>query len=95
MNQFNNDLEVEIAGGGDPPIPQSLSRLQAEYEGRWSQGGRDDQEFAIEADNKFIVHCVLFQFDHVARTCALGITIGDKGYWGRGYGRDAIGVLLD
>jgi hypothetical protein len=26
---FNNDLEVELAGGGDPPIPQSLARLQA------------------------------------------------------------------
>lgn len=24
---FNNDLEVELAGGGDPPIPQSLTRL--------------------------------------------------------------------
>jgi RimJ/RimL family protein N-acetyltransferase len=25
----------------------------------------------------------------------LGITIGDKAYWGRGYGRDALTVLLD
>ena len=25
--QFNNDLEVELAGGGDPPMPQSLERL--------------------------------------------------------------------
>jgi hypothetical protein len=24
---FNNDLEVELNGGGDPPIPQSLARL--------------------------------------------------------------------
>ena len=25
---FNNDLEVELSGGGDPPMPQSLERLQ-------------------------------------------------------------------
>lgn len=25
----------------------------------------------------------------------LGITIGDKEYWGKGYGREAIGLLLD
>ncbi len=29
--QFNNDVEVELAGGGDPPYPQSLERLQAEF----------------------------------------------------------------
>ena len=29
---FNNDLAVELAGGGDPPMPQSLERLQAEFD---------------------------------------------------------------
>jgi hypothetical protein len=24
---FNNDLEIEILGGGDPPEPQALERL--------------------------------------------------------------------
>lgn len=92
---FNNDVEVELAGGGDPPMPQSLARLQAEFDARVSQGGRDDAGFAIEADGKFIGQCALFQFEHTAQTCMLGITIGDKAYWGRGYGRDAVRVLLD
>ncbi len=93
--QFNNDVEVELAGGGDPPMPQSLARLQAEFDTRVSQGGRDDAGFAIEADGKFIGQCALFQFDATAQSCMLGITIGDKNYWGRGYGRDAVRVLLD
>jgi RimJ/RimL family protein N-acetyltransferase len=93
--QFNNDLEVELAGGGDPPLPQSLARLQAEFDARASQGGRDGTSFAIEADHKLIGQCALFQFDQVARTCELGITIGDKDYWGRGYGREAVALLLD
>ena len=93
--QFNNDLEVELAGGGDPPIPQSLARLQAEYDQQVSKGGRDGTSFAIEADGKFIGACALFQFDTVAHTCALGITIGDKAYWGRGYGREAVNLLLE
>jgi len=92
--QFNNDLEVELAGGGDPPLPQSLARLQAEYEQQISKGGRDGTSFAIEADDKFIGSCALFQFDTVAHTCALGITIGDKDYWGRGYGREAVNLLV-
>lgn len=93
--QFNNDLEVELAGGGDPPLPQSLARLQAEFDSGVSQGGRDGTNFAIEADGQCIGQCSLFAFDEVARTCQLGITIGDKAYWGHGYGREAITLLLD
>lgn len=93
--QFNNDVEVEVAGGGDPPIPQSLARLQADFDANVGKGGRDGTSFAIEADGVFIGGCALFQFDAVARTCSLGITIGDKNYWGRGYGTDTVRVLLE
>ncbi len=93
--QYNNDLAVELAGGGDPPMPQSLERLQAEFDANAAKGGRDGAGFAIEADGKFIGHCGLFNFDETAHTCELGIGIGDKAYWGRGYGREAITLLLD
>ncbi len=86
---------MELAGGGDPPTPQSVARLHAEYDAQVSAGGRDGTSFAIEADGVCIGQCALFQFDAVAQSCALGITIGDKGYWGRGYGGDAIRLLLD
>lgn len=93
--QFNNDVEVELASGGDPPIPQSLSRLYAEYDHEASKGGRDGSNFAIEAEGKCIGQCALFNFNETSQTCELGITIGDKAYWGHGYGRDALQCLLD
>jgi RimJ/RimL family protein N-acetyltransferase len=93
--EFNNDLEVELAGGGDPPTPQSLARLQAEYEQEAAKGGRDGPAFAIEADGKFIGQCALFNINATAQTCELGITIGDKEYWGRGYGRESIRLLVE
>ena len=37
----------------------------------------------------------LFHQDAVARTCELGITIGDRAYRGRGYGREPVGSLVD
>jgi len=92
---FNNDLEVELAGGGDPPIPQSLARLEAEFDQDASRGERDGARFAIEADGQFIGQCALFRLNETDRTCELGIGIGDKAYWGRGYGREAIKLLLD
>lgn len=93
--EFNNDVEVELAGGGDPPMPQSLARLESEYDQDLARGGRDGAGFAIEAGGKFIGQCALFNFDSTAHTCELGITIGDKDYWGKGYGREAITLLLD
>jgi RimJ/RimL family protein N-acetyltransferase len=93
--EFNNDLEVELAGGGDPPIPQSLARLETEFDQNASRGGRDGGHFAIEADGKLIGQCALFNFSEYHYTCELGIAIGDKAYWGRGYGREAIKLLLD
>lgn len=96
--EFNNDPEVELAGGGDPPIPQSLERLEAEFEENAKKGGRDGTNFAIEADGKFIGQCGLYGFDDfkgVPHRCDLGIAIGDKDYWGRGYGREALGLLVD
>lgn len=93
--EFNNSLEVELAGGGDPPIPQSLERLEAEFDADVGRGGRNGASFAIEADGKFIGGCALFNFNDTAHTCELGITIGDLEYQGKGYGREAIGLLLD
>lgn len=92
---FNNDLEVELAGGGDPPMPQSPERLQAEFDQKVSGGGRDGTSFAIEADGQCIGQCALFNINDTARTCELGITIGDKSYWGRGYGRESVALLVE
>lgn len=91
---FNNDVAVELAGGGDPPIPQTLARLEAEFDQAVGSGGRDGMAFAIEADGQFIGQCALFNVNNTAHTCELGITIGDKDYWGKGYGSAAIQLLL-
>ncbi len=94
LHAMSNDLEIEIAGGGDPPMPQSLARVEADFDREAAQGGRERGFFAIEADSKFIGLIVLHKFDETARTAALGIAIGDKAYWGRGYGREAVRLIL-
>jgi RimJ/RimL family protein N-acetyltransferase len=93
--EFNNDLEVELAGGGDPPMPQSLERLQADFDRETAKGGRNDATFAIDVGGQFIGVCGLSNFNPTAQTCELGIGIGDKAYWGQGYGREAVRLLLE
>ena len=95
LREFRNDLEVELAGGGDPPLPTPPERLEKEFEQAVVEKRRDRTDFAIEADGECIGTCGLFDIDEAARHAELGITIGVKEYWGRGYGREAVGLLLD
>lgn len=95
LHTFNNDLAVELAGGGDPPMPQSLARLELEFDSQASGGGRDGSVFAIEADKNFIGMVVLVNQDAVGRTSEMGITVGNKLYWGKGYGREAVSLIID
>lgn len=93
--QFNNDLAVELAGGGDPPMPQSLDRVVADYDRSVAAGGRDGAVFAIEVEGAFIGICQFSNVNETAHTCELGIAIGSKEHWGRGYGREAVSMLLE
>lgn len=99
IHAINNDVEVELAGGGDPPWPQSLAQAYADYDRRAAEGGRDGNShgvtFGIEADGQLIGFCGLNQRDPFAGTAELGITIGNKAYWGRQYGREALRLLVD
>ncbi|MEZ4522822.1 MAG: GNAT family protein [Thermomicrobiales bacterium] len=76
-------------------MPQSLQRLEAEFDRGAGEGGRDGAWFAIEVDGTFIGQCGLHNFNETSRTAELGIGIGDKDYWGRGYGREAVNLLVE
>ena len=53
------------------------------------------QRFAIETlDGVVIGNCTYYDIDRPRRQCELGIVIGDKAYWGKGYGEDAVRTLL-
>lgn len=91
---FNNDLEVELLSSDRPPAPFPLAAGEASFDRR-VQEGRPDHWFAIEADHSVIGACGLMGFDETARTSALGIRIGERAYWGKGFGRDAVATLID
>jgi RimJ/RimL family protein N-acetyltransferase len=53
-------------------------------------------EFAIEtlSEQRYIGTIGLHNIDWLSRHAQLAIVIGDKEYWGRGYGTDAVRLLL-
>jgi RimJ/RimL family protein N-acetyltransferase len=92
--ELKNDIEIELLASDQAPAPMELARIQLAFDEHLRLDGHENAWFAIETQSKFIGQCLLHRFDHAARTCALGITIGDRDYWGRGYGREAVNLLL-
>ena len=94
-----NDVEVELLSGGAPPTPTPLASATAVFERM--REDPDSVNFGIVAKevrtepDALIGQCGLFRQDALARTAEVGIIIGDREYWGRGYGRDALNLLLD
>lgn len=54
------------------------------------------QRFAIDTlDGKHIGNCMYYNIDRIKGEAELGIMIGDRDYWGKGYGTDAVATLVE
>lgn len=45
-------------------------------------------------DGRHIGNVMYYNIDTIRREAELGITIGERGYWSRGYGRDAVSTVV-
>ncbi|MCC6960094.1 MAG: GNAT family N-acetyltransferase [Dehalococcoidia bacterium] len=92
--EFLNDVELLLLASDGPPMPMEYERVVAEFEQHLARPRRDLIWFGMEVQGgKFIGQSILHHFDHAARSCELGITIGDADYRNRKYGRDAVALL--
>jgi RimJ/RimL family protein N-acetyltransferase len=48
----------------------------------------------LKETDEMIGNCGLIDVDHLARTCEIGLFIGNKAMWGRGYGPEAMDLLM-
>jgi RimJ/RimL family protein N-acetyltransferase len=67
-----------------------LYEEEIQYDAPWSR------RFAIDtaADQRHIGNCMYYDINFTAGAAELGILIGDRDYWSRGYGTDAVDTLL-
>jgi RimJ/RimL family protein N-acetyltransferase len=82
----------------DAVTPLSLS--YAEYLARYAVDLRCPstrrQRFAIEtSDGEHIGNCTYYAINHKRGEAELGIMIGNRNYWDKGYGVDAVNNLLE
>ncbi|MBN1979496.1 MAG: GNAT family N-acetyltransferase [Anaerolineae bacterium] len=98
------DLPRFVAWFGDPEVHHHLAiwlPFSLAQEERWFERHLEQIEsqkavlLAIEtSEGEHIGNIGLHQIDWKNRHAELGIAIGEKAYWGQGYGTDAIRTLL-
>ena len=89
-------LQVVAKAGAQPDLQAGPMRIP----GRGAPPHRalvQDMVFAIveRESDIHIGNCALHKIDPRKKTCELGIVIGEKEYWDRGYGTDSVKILLD
>ncbi len=91
---WDNDLEVAIPLGDEAYSQMPLGREKESISDIIKSQAHVFDIVDLE-DNVLIGRCLLTAIDQVNRSAMLGIVIGEKAYWGKGYGQDAIKLLLD
>lgn len=96
------DLSRSLGWLKDPRINKYLSQdfrdLTLRQEEQWFEYIKDSSQdivFAIQEkiSGLHIGNCALHKIDRRKKTCELGIVIGEKDYWDRGFGSDAVNTL--
>jgi len=95
------DIPTFVRWLGDPEVREFLTLyrpLSIAEEEKWFEEQlaiKDQEGFVIETiDGVAIGSTGLHRIDWRYRHAELGIAIGEKAYWGQGYGSDAIRTLL-
>lgn len=88
---------------------EELARLDAAHPvtmsyDAFSQYARDELQYTKSTSKRLSIdtseglhigNCMYYDFNRRRRDAELGIMIGDRRYWGAGYGTDAVRTLLD
>ncbi|MHB1295879.1 MAG: GNAT family N-acetyltransferase [Anaerolineae bacterium] len=95
------DVDAFARWFDDPEITIYLSNaypaISREHEQRfYDHASQEPYTYSIvTTEGVLIGNCNLHNLDLAKRTGEVGIVIGEKGYWSRGYGREAISLLLE
>jgi len=95
-NDYTWRADNELARyDGVPPLRLSYREFMLYYGEELRDGSKTKRWFAIDdIDGRHIGNCMYYEVDDDRRQAKLGIIIGEREYWGRGYGTDAVNTLV-
>ena len=91
--RWQKDAEL-MAFSGNEPLNESFLEYLAQSV--ISPSNKQDMEiFSIRTrqGNRHIGNCAIYEINRTEGEAQLGISIGERDYWGKGYGEDAINTL--
>ena len=93
--EWNNDPELNYYDSEIPYKKESLNAFKRRFEEMVYQPAPTSKDFEVAAEDGTVIGVAfLIDISHHNRHCTIGITIGDRAYWGKGYGRAALRRLL-
>lgn len=97
LHRWMNDRDVMAWARFSPDHMVSLAALEKEFEKELAGEDRDRTTFVIEenASARPIGWCTERTWDRKHVSTNVGIGLGEKEMWGRGYGTEAVRLLLE
>lgn len=95
-NDYRWRSDSELATfDGVPPLRMSFNSYLSVFREELRYPSGRHRTFAIEdRAGRHIGNCMYYDIDEVAGQAELGILIGEREYWSKGYGTDAVDTLL-
>ena len=95
MKWINDEEVTDFLAGGMLTYPIS-SIVEEKFIEDSANSSDTNKSFAIEtlAERKYIGGVAFHAINWLNRSAGLGFTIGVKSFWGRGYGTDAMRVMM-
>jgi RimJ/RimL family protein N-acetyltransferase len=93
--RWNNDPELNRLDSEIPYEEETFGQFKRRFETMCERPPRRHQDFEIHADETLIGVAYAARINMHHRHALVGITIGDRDYWGRGYGRESLRLLMD
>lgn len=94
--EWNNDRELNHLDSELPYREESFGEFKKRFERLVYNAPPHIQDFEIHtSEGKLIGLAYIANISEHNQHCLIGITIGDRDYWGKGYGRDAIDLVLE
>lgn len=96
-NDYTWQTDPELAWlDAAPVVTMSFEDYRLAYASELRYSSPTRRSFAVETlDGKHIGNCVYYSIDEVKGEAELGIMIGNRNYWDKGYGTDILNTLIN
>jgi diamine N-acetyltransferase len=93
--KWNNDPELNRLDSEEPYVEESFGTFKKRFERMMVQPDPECQDFEIHTEEGTLIGVAFvagISGHHLH--CSIGVTIGERDFWGQGYGREAMSSLL-